>query len=286
MASSVPYGYSGAAEPVPRSPSSNGPPMSLSTVLVVDPDPTTLKRAEGALGPSTHAILGARTPDEALEAVQGVDVGLAIIAAGLPRGSGYALSEQLKDRWPAASVVLVTGGFEVFNRARADAAGVSAHLRRPFSEDALQSCVEGLLGPLQPVSTPIEPAPSCEPEAAAPAPVAAPAPAEPPALAPVHAPSPPVSDERFATFLPRDYADVPRVRVDPTVVGPAVERAILEVLPEVVESVLRHALGGSTAFRELVAASVDEAVRDALPEIAAQVVRERLDLLEARADAD
>jgi hypothetical protein len=98
-------------------------------------------------------------------------------------------------------------------------------------------------------------------------------------------PSPPISEERLATFLPRDYQDVPLVQVDPDVVGPAVERAILEVLPEVVEAVLRHALGSSTAFRNLVSAAVDESVRETLPDIAAKVVRERLALLEARSDA-
>jgi Arc/MetJ family transcription regulator len=97
-------------------------------------------------------------------------------------------------------------------------------------------------------------------------------------------PTPPVTEERLATFLPRDYRQVPLVQVDPEVVGPAVERAILEVLPEVVEAILRHALGSSTAFRELVSASVDEAVRDALPEVATRVVRERLAQLEASVD--
>jgi hypothetical protein len=53
---------------------------------------------------------------------------------------------------------------------------------------------------------------------------------------------PPTSSERIATFLPRDYEELPRVAVDPAVVGPAVEQAILEVLPEVVETVLRRTL--------------------------------------------
>jgi hypothetical protein len=70
--------------------------------------------------------------------------------------------------------------------------------------------------------------------------------------------------------------------VDPDVISPAVERAILEVLPEVVEAVLRTALGSSNAFRDLVAAAVDESVREALPEIATRAVRERLAQLEER----
>lgn len=75
---------------------------------------------------------------------------------------------------------------------------------------------------------------------------------------------PPTSSERIATFLPRDYDELPRVAVDPAVVGPAVEQAILEVLPEVVEAVLRRTLETSGTVRQIVEAAVEEAVKKAL----------------------
>jgi DNA-binding response OmpR family regulator len=75
---------------------------------------------------------------------------------------------------------------------------------------------------------------------------------------------PPTSRERIATFLPRDYDELPRVAVDPAVVGPAVEQAILEVLPEVVETVLRRTLETSGTLREIVDAAVEEAVKKAM----------------------
>lgn len=75
---------------------------------------------------------------------------------------------------------------------------------------------------------------------------------------------PPTSSERIATFLPRDYDELPRVAVDPAVVGPAVEQAILEVLPEVVEAVLRRTLETSGPVRQIVEAAVEEAVKKAL----------------------
>jgi DNA-binding response OmpR family regulator len=75
---------------------------------------------------------------------------------------------------------------------------------------------------------------------------------------------PPTSSERIATFLPRDYEELPRVAVDPAVVGPAVEQAILEVLPEVVETVLRRTLETSGTLREIVEAAVEEAVKKAI----------------------
>jgi DNA-binding response OmpR family regulator len=75
---------------------------------------------------------------------------------------------------------------------------------------------------------------------------------------------PPTSSERIATFLPRDYDELPRVAVDPAVVGPAVEQAILEVLPEVVETVLRRTLETSGTLRDIVEAAVEDAVRKAM----------------------
>jgi hypothetical protein len=72
--------------------------------------------------------------------------------------------------------------------------------------------------------------------------------------------------------------------VDPDVVGPALERAILEVLPEVVEIVLNKAFASSPAFRDLVEVAVDEAVRAQIAPIARRVIRERLVEIEAGGD--
>ena len=95
----------------------------------------------------------------------------------------------------------------------------------------------------------------------------------------------PVSSERVATFLPREYQDVPIVAVDAEVVGPALERAVMEVLPEVVEAVLRNTMVTSPAFRELLSVAVEEAVRTQLPAIASRVVEDRLAVLETTISA-
>jgi CheY-like chemotaxis protein len=255
-------------------------------LLVVDPNAATAARVAEALDGYDVRLITARDRDEAMAAAEGEDLGLVLCAASLPKGSGYELARSVRERWPAASVLLMTGGFEVYNRGRAEEAGVNGHLTKPFSPAALKSAVEEAMGPL-PLAVPAPPAP-------APAPVAPPPPTLSPAPIPApprvelldpSPPSPPVSAERVATYLPRDHARLPRVAVDPDVVGPAMERAILEVLPEVVEAVLRSAVGSSVAFRDLVAAAVSDAVRAQLPEIAATIVRERLEAYEAQADA-
>jgi hypothetical protein len=264
--------------------------MPLSTVLVLHPDPPTVQRIQAALVGRADKILHSAVATRARELGVGQDVALVVVAASLRGASGYALAGEFKEMWPAASVVLTTSGFEVFDKGRAKDVGVAGHIRQGFQADAFLALVESLVGPL-----PLKDAPAAESSDDLGAPLSlVPSALEPiPSLSAstsrgrsgaVPAPRPPVSEERLATFLPRDYRQVPLVRVDPDVVGPAVERAILEVLPEVVEAVLRTALGSSAAFRDLVGASVDEAVREALPEIATRVVRERLTQLEAHAD--
>jgi len=262
--------------------------MPLSTVLILHPDPPTVQRIQAALVGRADKILHSAVATRARELGSGQDVALVVLAASMRGASGYALAGEFKELWPAASVVLTTSGFEVFDKGRAKEAGVAGHIRQGFQAEAFLELVESLVGPL-----PVKDASGSEPSDALGAPLSL----VPSALEPIpslsastsrsgaaHAPRPPVTEERLATFLPRDYRQVPLVRVDPDVVGPAVERAILEVLPEVVEAVLRTALGSSAAFRDLVGASVDEAVREALPEIATRVVRERLTQLEAHAD--
>jgi CheY-like chemotaxis protein len=255
--------------------------MPAPTVLVVDPNPATLRRVEEALAELPFQVRSARDGDEAL-AMPGLgDVAVVIAAASLPKGSGYDFARVVRDRWPAAALVLMTGGFEVYHRTRAAEAGVGAHLAKPFTVQRLRSCLEDLIGPMGgdfdevPVAPTAPTPPVLAPPVAAPAPVAA---------APAPLPRPPITVERVATFLPRDFAELPLVRVDPAVIGPELERAVLEVLPEVVEAVLRQALTTSPAFRDLVAVAVEDAVRQQLPALVTRAVNERLAELERAAD--
>lgn len=246
--------------------------MTEPTLLVVDPNPATLRRVEEAFAGMDLRVRHARDAQEAEAGVEGVNLVLVLASASLPRGNGYDLARSLRSRSPGTSVFLMTGGFEVYNRSRAEECGVAGHLAKPFTVAAVRDAVLAVTGPLDAARAP-EPAP--EP------PVAVPHTPAPPPVAP-----PPVSAERVATFLPRDYQDVPVVAVDSSVVGPALERAVMEVLPEVVEAVLRNALGTSPAFRSLVSVAVEEAVRAQLPAIASRVVEDRLALLESTIPSD
>lgn len=242
--------------------------MTAPLVLVVDPNPATLRRVEEAFHDLGLRVAAARDSDEAQLEAEGAPLALVLASAALPRGNGYDLARSLRAVHPHVPVLLMTGGFEVYQRARAESAGVAGHIAKPFSAAALRQLVESTVGPL----------PTVAPAAA---PAVAEAPAPPPA--PPAVPRPAATEERFASLLPRDYGELPVVAVDPAVVSPALERAVLEVLPEVVDSLLRNALQSSPAFRDLVAAAVAESVQAQLPALIERLVNERLSVYEAAA---
>ena len=261
--------------------------MVTRTVLVVDASPLSARRVQEALRGTPLSVVVAATASEAERTVEAGGIAVALAALTFPGGNGYDLARQVKSRCPEAVVFLLCGGFEVFNGERADSAGVHGRINRPFTVDSLLRHLEAALGPLQAgdappaldAATDFEPLQDLTPRAE---PLAYEGPISP--LVPEPAPRPAVADERLASFLPREWRTYPPVRVDPEVVGPAVERAILEVLPEVVEAVLNKALLRSAALRDLVEVAVDEAVRAQIGPIARRVVRERLAEIEAVGD--
>jgi CheY-like chemotaxis protein len=261
------------------------------TVLVVDPSPLSARRVQEALRGTAFSVALAATSAEAERAVEAGSVTVALAALSFPGGNGYDFARQVKSRNPEAVVFLLCGGFEVFNGERADQVGVYGRINRPFTVDTLRRHLEAALGPLGGGDRPHDAPADREdfepvPQRAAPRPDPDFVQAYGGPIAPAAEPTPrhAVADERVASFLPREWRSHPPVRVDPDVVGPAIERAILEVLPEVVEVVLNKALARSPAFRDLVEVAVDEAVRAQIGPIARRVVRERLAEIEAGGD--
>ncbi|MSP56196.1 MAG: response regulator [Myxococcales bacterium] len=259
--------------------------MPTRTVLVIDTNPSTAQRVADALAATSFSVRSATSLSAAEAIIDGTELTAVISALTFPSGNGYDLAKSVKAKQPAAAVFLITGGFEVYQAARAEACGVDGRLCRPLQPDAVRTQLEGALGPISTDPTDlVEPADDPEPLAIPGDAMEAVDPSG-DVAAPFRAATA-VADERIGSFIPRDWNQLPLVRVDPNIVGPAVERAILELLPEVVEAVLRKALSSSRSFRDLVEVAVDDAVRDQLPDIARRVIRERLAEFDAARSGD
>jgi CheY-like chemotaxis protein len=270
------------------------PDMHQSHVLVVDPNPLILQRVKSALAGSDYGILSARDAIEAETCASGQQIAVVLSSTGLPRGNGYDLARSLLSDHPEAKVFLLSGGFEVYNRDRAEQAGVVGRISKPFSSDGLRTRLEKILGPLQTAAPePLDALPVRVPDTAdalvpidelseEPLPEMLQSALEPLPATPVSSYSPPSASERIATIIPRNFRDLPAPGASVEALKPALERAVMEVLPEVVEVVLRRSLQTSPAFRDLVEVAVDEAVRAHLPTIARQMVQDRLAEIEAQ----
>jgi hypothetical protein len=147
----------------------------------------------------------------------------------------------------------MTGGFEVFSQARARDAGVSGHLVKPFAPGTLRKLLITELGPLLEESAGHLPTQDLQDQA-----VEANAPAM--RWPQVDVPPPPLGSQRHATLLPRDHAAPPVVLTDPEVLRPELERLVTELLPEVVQAVLRHEMVHSPRTREVVEAAIAEVI--------------------------
>ena len=136
--------------------------MSARTVLVVDSSPLTARRVQDALRGTDFVVVIALGLNEASSALEAGEIAVALVALTFAGGNGYDLTRLIKERNPEAVVFLLCGGFEGFHAERAEQAGATGRLNRPFTIDALVRLLEGALGPLaggEPKAEPAKPEP-------------------------------------------------------------------------------------------------------------------------------
>ena len=221
-------------------------------LLVLDSEESSFRRVGEAIGGGRLTLITAQDLNEAIRATAGKDVALILCNAGLKDVDGYTAVGELRDRHPAATALLMTSGFEVFDSQRAIEVGISGCVAKPFSAQGLKARIEAEIGSIE-NATPTRYQPT-------------------------------TTRERMATILPDGPRPEPVV-VDPAVIGPALESAILAVLPEVVESVLRHNVVASAPFQRAVDASVRSLLDERLEGIVSKVVRERDRRIETDGDS-
>ena len=112
---------------------------SLRPILLVDDEPdlldATRRRIEVALPEVTiHAFTNGR---EALSALAGQPVGLAILDVDMPDISGLQLAEKLREAWPDLPVLFLTGTAKANMVPEFERVGAVDWLRKPVSGQVL-----------------------------------------------------------------------------------------------------------------------------------------------------
>jgi CheY-like chemotaxis protein len=211
----------------------------VKTILLADDSITIQKVVELTFSDGNYQVVCVSNGAQALKKIPDLRPDIVLLDVVMPEKSGYEVCEQIKSDPATASipVILLTGTFEPFDRRRAEAAGASGHLTKPFESQALVSRVEELMAQAS--------QPRTEPAAAAP---------QHPAFTPP-SPSTGGSYHSFADLgLDDAVMDAVEERLDPAS-GPATMRMSREAFqpappPETSEEPLEQGSAGQGGFMD------------------------------------
>jgi phosphoserine phosphatase RsbU/P len=112
-------------------------------ILVVDDEPGMLRAVERVLS-QDHDVLGTRLSREALSLANEFHPQLAIVDIRMPDLDGFELMAQLKARFPALDVILMTGSVDDVDEklVRAIRSPAFYFIQKPFDREVLRTLVE------------------------------------------------------------------------------------------------------------------------------------------------
>ena len=117
--------------------------MKRTRILVVDDEPGMLRAVERVLS-EDHRVIGTRLSREALSMATEFQPELAIVDIRMPDLDGFELMAQLKARFPALDVILMTGSVDDLDEklVRAIRSPAFYFIQKPFDREVLRTLVE------------------------------------------------------------------------------------------------------------------------------------------------
>ena len=117
--------------------------MRSARILVVDDEPGMLRAVERVLS-EDHHVVGTRLSREALTVANEFRPELAIVDIRMPDLDGFELMAQLKTRFPALDVILMTGSVDDLDEklVRAIRSPAFYFIQKPFDREVLRTLVE------------------------------------------------------------------------------------------------------------------------------------------------
>lgn len=119
--------------------------MSARRILIVDDDESVRSLLRLTLPAEGHEVVEARDGDHALELVSASVPDLVLLDWRMPGRPGADILSELKARYPAVQVVVLTAELANEQRELAESLGADAFLTKPFSPLQLLEIVERLL---------------------------------------------------------------------------------------------------------------------------------------------
>ncbi|HYV86806.1 MAG TPA: response regulator [Patescibacteria group bacterium] len=119
----------------------------MKTILLADDSITIQKVVELTFSDGDYRVFCVANGAQALRKIPEIRPDVVLLDVVMPEKNGYEVCEALRSDPATASipVLLLTGTFEPFDRARAEAAGARGHVTKPFESHTLVQRVEELL---------------------------------------------------------------------------------------------------------------------------------------------
>lgn len=118
---------------------------ALKKVLVVDDDPVVSKSFDRVLTRKGYAVVTAESGEEAMRKIANEEYDAVYTDIRMPGMSGIEVAEKVRAKRPWTPVLIITGYGSAENEARAEAAGVSAFLRKPLSPEMIETSLDAAL---------------------------------------------------------------------------------------------------------------------------------------------
>jgi DNA-binding NtrC family response regulator len=120
--------------------------MTTPRILIVDDDPLIRRQLEGLYATHTYAVDSASNVQEALEKLSESEFALAVVDLKMPGRDGMTLIGEIRERWPAVDVIMITGYGSIKGAVEAMRLGACDYITKPFEPDdmllATQKVVE------------------------------------------------------------------------------------------------------------------------------------------------
>jgi len=108
-------------------------------VLVVDDDPRIVNMLRMVIEEQGHRVVGAASVEEALDILAGQLFDVIFLDYVLPGRDGLSLLDEVKRRWPASEVIMVTGEADIETAVNAMKMGAADFLPKPLSLDIVRA---------------------------------------------------------------------------------------------------------------------------------------------------
>ena len=116
-----------------------------SRILIVDDDPLIRRQLEGLYATHSYLVDSAANMQEALEKLGELDYALALVDLKMPGDDGIVLTQEIRERWPAIDVIIITGYGSIKSAVEAMRHGACDYITKPFEPDDILLATQKVL---------------------------------------------------------------------------------------------------------------------------------------------